>query len=549
MSRSVVEVFVGLLIVAIPLIGLGRRWLIPYPIVLVLGGLVLGFIPGLPAVSLDPNLVLLIVLPPLLYWESVTAPIDEMRANKGWIWALAVGLVIATIVVVAVVAHAIVPQMGWGAAFVLGAVVAPTDEIAVVPIASRLGVPRDVLAIIEGESLLNDAGSLVIYSAGVAAVVTGAFSWPRASADFVIAAVGAIPVGIGAGILAVAAWRLFKDTRVQVVVSVALPFVAYVPAQYFNVSGVLAVVTAGVFVSRYTPAVITPTTRLQIVGFWETTVFLVNTVVFILLGMTLHGVVTKNLEHGHPWSQLLLTAFSVNVAIIAVRFLWVFGEGGLRMLVGRAPREINEWKRLTVIAFSGFRGAVSLAAALAIPVMTARGEFPEHDLVIFTTFSVILVTLLGGGLTLPAVIRALRLPQDDSETAEVRHALIALNGAALDRLRELEVEHRIGQHDARILREQYTEQRDLLSAADDDAERRTLARFEADRELNAAQRQKLMQLRNNRTIDNVVLRRLQRTLDRKDNEIERAAAVFKSFDEDDDELGMPPAAPGSPIVP
>ena len=540
MSRSVTEVFVGLLIVAIPLIGLARRWLIPYPIALVLGGLALGFVPGLPAISLDPDLVLLIFLPPLLYWQSVTAPIGEMRANKGWIVALALGLVIATTIVVAVVAHAIAPQMGWGAAFVLGAVVAPTDEIAVAPIAARLGLPRDVLAIVEGESLGNDAASLVIYSAGVAAVVTGVFSWQAAFTDFFIAGVGAIAVGIGAGILAIAAWRLFKDTRVQTVVSVALPFVAYVPAQYSNVSGVLAVVTAGVLAGRYNPMVVTPTTRLQIAGFWQTTVFLVNTVVFILVGLTLHGVVTKTLEHGHPWSQLLLITLSVNVAILAVRFIWVFGQGGIRMAVGRAPREPSEWKRLTIIAFCGFRGAISLAAALAIPVMTTRSEFPEPDLLIFTTFSVILVTLVGGGLTLPAVVKALHLAPNDRVTAEVRRALIALNGAALEQLEQLEVEHRIEEHHARAVRERFVTQQELLTATDVEAERRTLARFDVERALIGARRRKLVQLHKGRAIDGEVLRRLQRTLDRQEDEIERAAADLKNFSDGGDDLDVPP---------
>jgi CPA1 family monovalent cation:H+ antiporter len=540
MSRSVTEVFVGLLIVAIPLIGLARRWLIPYPIALVLGGLALGFVPGLPAISLDPDLVLLIFLPPLLYWQSVTAPIGEMRANKAWILALALGLVIATTIVVAAVAHAIAPQMGWGAAFVLGAVVAPTDEIAVAPIAARLGLPRDVLAIIEGESLGNDAASLVIYSAGVAAVVTGVFSWRTAFTDFVIAGVGAIAVGIAAGILAIAAWRLFKDTRVQTVVAVALPFVAYVPAQYSNVSGVLAVVTAGVLAGRYNPMVVTPTTRLQIAGFWQTTVFLVNTVVFILVGLTLHGVVAKALEHGHPWSQLLLITLFVNVAIIAVRCIWVFGQGGIRMAVGRAPRDPSEWKRLTMIAFCGFRGAISLAAALAIPVMTTHGEFPERDLLIFTTFSVILVTLVGGGLTLPAVVKALHLAPNDRVTADVRRALIALNGAALEQLEQLEVEHRIEAQHARAVRERFVTQQELLSATDVEAERRTQVRFDVERELIAARRRKLVQLHKGRAIDGEVLRRLQRTLDRQEDEIERAAADLKNFSEGGDEVDAPP---------
>jgi monovalent cation/hydrogen antiporter len=336
MSMDRVEVFVGLLIAAIPLVGLARRWKIPYPIVLVIGGLGLGFVPGLPRIELSPDLVLLIFLPPLLYWESITAPTDEMRANARMIWPLAIGLVILTTAVVALVAHALVPALGWAAAFVLGAVVAPTDEIAAVPVAERLGVPRHVIAIIDGEALLNDAGSLVIYAAAVAAVVSGTFSWALASLQFVLAAVGAVAIGLAAGGAAILAWRQFQDTRLQAVISVLLPFVAYVPAQQLQLSGVLAVVTAGVFVNRYTPLVMTPSSRLQVVGWWETTVFLANAVVFILVGMQLHGLVGAALGHGHSWSQLLWVAAAVNAAIVVVRFGWVYGQAALARALGTA---------------------------------------------------------------------------------------------------------------------------------------------------------------------------------------------------------------------
>ncbi|MBD5656260.1 MAG: Na+/H+ antiporter, partial [Candidatus Eremiobacteraeota bacterium] len=466
-----IELTMGLLIAAIPLIGIARRWGIPYPVALVVGGLALGFVPGLPRITLDPNLVLLFFLPPLLYWESVTAPTDEMRANGRWIWPLAIGLVLATTAIVAFAAHALVPGMAWATAFVLGAIVAPTDELATVPIAERLGVPRAIVAIIDGESLLNDAASLVLYAVAVAAVVTGTFALPHASFQFVIAGSGGCLIGLAAGFFAVVAWRAFRDTRLQTIVSVLLPFVAYLPAQRFGLSGVLAVVTAGVYVNRYTPEILTPSTRLTVTGWWETTVFLVNAIVYLLVGLTLHSVLDAALLHS-TWTQLALVALSVNVVIIGVRFAWIFGQArvpGLRRTSSGNPLDV---KGLVVLGFGGLRGAVSLAAALAIPLTTMSGaRFPNRELIILTTFSVIVVTLVGGGLGLPAIIGALRIPVDDTEENEVRTGLRALSAAGAARLDQLLADGRVDERGAKVLRERYCDLERLAQPAGDAEER------------------------------------------------------------------------------
>jgi Na+/H+ antiporter len=540
-SMTNVEVFVGLLIAAIPLVGLARRWHVPYPIVLVAGGLVLGFVPGLPPIALDPDLVLLIFLPPLLYWESITAPTDEMLSNAQAIWPLAVGLVIATTAGVAAIAHAIVPQMGWAAAFVLGAIVAPTDELAAVPIADRLGVPRHVVAIIEGESLLNDAASLVIYVMAVAAVVSGTFSWARAPLAFVTAAIGAFAIGLVVALLALAAWRQFRDTPTQTVISVLVPFVAYVPAQALHVSGVLAVVTAGVFINRHTPLVITPSARLQVVGWWETTVFLANTVIFILLGLSLHSVVLSAREHHHGWRELLLTALAVNAGLIAIRFGWLGVQSAILRARGAFPPGDETWKHYVVIGAAGLRGAVSLAAALAIPMTVPHGgKFPERELIIFVSFSVIAVSLLGGGLTLPALLNALHMRGDDTEQAEVVRALRAANEAALRRLAELEQEGRVDPDLARELRERYEERLKRFERGTPANDRETLARFAVERELIDAQRKTLVELRRRGEIENRVLRRLQLTLDIAETELERFVADAEDISEEESELATSP---------
>jgi Na+/H+ antiporter len=546
MSMDRVEVFVGLLIAAIPLVGLARRWRIPYPIVLVIGGLGLGFVPGLPRIELSPDLVLLIFLPPLLYWESITAPTDEMRANARMIWPLAIGLVILTTAVVALVAHALVPALGWAAAFVLGAVVAPTDEIAAVPIAERLGVPRHVTAIIQGEALLNDAGSLVLYAAAVAAVVTGTFSWAHASLDFVLAAVGAVVLGLLAGGAAIWAWRQFQDTRLQAAISVLLPFVAYVPAQQLQWSGVLAVVTAGVFVNRYTPKVITPSARLQLVGWWETTVFLANAVIFILLGLQLRTVVTAALAHGHPWSELLWVAAAVNAAVVIVRFGWVYAQAAIARAAGIADETQEQWKHLFVVTFSGLRGAVSLAAALALPLTIRSGAgFPERDLIVFVTFTVILGSLVVGGLSLPLVIARLHVSGDDSEEQEVRRALHAATEAALRRLAELEREGRVDPPHAELLRARYGDLRRRYEGGGEDEQRGVLERYAVELELLEAERAAILDLRRRGEIENKVLRRLQLTLDIVETGLQRFAGDVEDITEEDSELATSPPEPRS----
>ncbi|HEX3465179.1 MAG TPA: Na+/H+ antiporter [Candidatus Elarobacter sp.] len=536
MSR--VELFVGLLLVAIPLVGIARRWNVPSPIVLVLGGLVLGFVPGLPQVTLDPDLVLLIFLPPLLYWESITAPTDEMRANWRTIWPLALGLTIATIAVVAAVAHALVPAMPWAVAVVLGAVVAPTDELAVVPIADRLGVPRHVIAIIEGESLLNDAGSLVIYVMAIAAVVAGTFSWASGAVAFVVASAGAVAIGLVTGWIAVRAWSLFRDSRLQAAISVLVPFIAYVPAVQLNLSGVLAVVTAGVFINQRTPVVLTPASRLQTVGWWETTVFLANAVIFVLVGLSMHSVVVAALAHHHGWGQLLLVVLAVNAAIVALRFAWGAVQTIVLRLRGYITPDDESWKHTIVVAASGFRGAVSLAAALAIPAAAAHGtRFPERDLIVFVCFGVILVTLVGGGFTLPALIRALRMRTDETEEDEVRKALAASSAAALARLAELEREGRVAPDQARALRERYEKQQRRFAGAGGAAEdREALERFAVERELIRAQRAELVAMRRRGEIENKVLRRLQLTLDMAETELERFVADASDITEEQSEL-------------
>lgn len=515
MSETQIEIVIGLLIVAIPLVAFARRAMIPYPIALVLGGLALGFVPGLPTVHLDPDLVLLIFLPPLLYWEAITAPTDVMLANLNQIGSLAIVLVVVTTVAVAVVAHAVIPEMPWAVAFVLGAVVAPTDELASAPVLERFRIPRHVIAIVEGESLVNDALSLVLYAVALTAATTGAFYLGRTALYLIVAPIGSILVGLIVGRVAVEGWRRIRDTELQSVISLLVPFVAYVPALRIGASGVLGVVTTGVFVNRFTPIVLTPESRLRLIGFWETFVFVANALLFLLVGLQLHDIAVRVFA-SDPWQTVLWATIATNVVVIVVRFVWILGTEFVPFIGASSEHSDPDWRHATIVAWSGLRGAVSLAAALAIPLTVASGApFPHRDLIIFLTFSVIVVTLVGGGLTLPAATMRLNVADDDRETREdLQRALSGATKAALDRIEAMEREGRIDPRHASLLRVRYAHVLDGSKDLSDPTEREDAQRrSSAEREVIEAERAALIGLRARGEIDNTVLRRVTLALD------------------------------------
>jgi CPA1 family monovalent cation:H+ antiporter len=513
-TDSVIGILIALLATTIPLVALARRVDVSYPIVLVVAGLFLGFVPGLPAVQLDPDVVLLMFLPPLLYWGSITAPTDVMLENAGQIALLAIGLVVVTTVAVAEVAHALVPGMPWAAAFVLGAIVSPTDELAAIPILEHFRLPRHVIAIIDGESLLNDATALVIYAAAITVVSTGSFKPVHIVLNFALTVSGSLVIGYLVARLGVELWRRIKDQQLQGVISVVLPFLAYFPAQKFGMSGVLAVVTAGVYVNRLTPRVMTAAARTQVVGFWNTLVFLANSVLFLVVGLQLHDVANAAFER-YSWPFVIGYALAVNAVLIAVRLTLAIAAE-YAPTPAPADHAAPDWKHALVVAWSGLRGAVSLAAALAIPLALPNGSpFPYRDLVIFVTFSVILVTLVGGGLTLPAVVKRLEIVVGTEEQDELRLALARSIDAALTRIGELEGEGRIDGAHAERLRDQFEHRRELQerSAEDTAAASHAAAHIDVERELIAAQRKAIIEMRERGEIDNVVLRRVQADLD------------------------------------
>ncbi len=426
----------GLLAVVAALAALARRIGIPYPILMVVAGMAIGWIPGIPRVELEPEIVFLVFLPPLLYVAASFTSIRDFRANTRPIGLLAVGLVLFTIGTVAAVAHWAMPGIGWPVAFALGAIVAPPDAIAATAVLQRVGAPKRLVTILEGESLLNDATALVAYRLALAAAISGSFSLAEAGLRFVAVAAGGVLVGLAVGIAVTWLRRRVIDTPISITVGLLTPYVAYLPAEQLGASGVLAAVTAGLYLGRHASRVLSSETRVAGAAVWQMLVFVLNGLVFTLIGLQLPGIVQR-LE-GVPFGTLLGVGGVVSLTAIVTRFVWMFPATYLPRVVSASLRRRDPnppWQWAVVLAWAGMRGAVSLAAALALP-----HDIPERDLLIFVTFCVIATTLVGQGLTLPLVIRGLGVVRADDSGHEEAHARAETAEAALARLEELRSE-------------------------------------------------------------------------------------------------------------
>ena len=501
---------------------------IPYPILLVLGGLALGFAPGLPAIDLPPDLVLVGVLPPLLYGAAFFTSLRDLRANVRPVGLLAVGLVLLTIVVVAVMAHAIVPGLPWAAAFVLGAVVSPTDPIAATAIMHRLGAPRRIVNIVEGESLVNDGTALVAYRFAVVAAVSGTFSIWEAGMSFVLNVVGGIVVGLGVGWVVRRVRRRLEFPAAEVTISLLTGYFAYIPAELLGVSAVIAAVTVGVYMGWYTPELTTAEVRLMGDSAWEIVTFMLNALLFILIGLQLPGILDQ--LDAYSTTDLLWWGVAVWLTVVLARWLWVYPAAWLPRRLSRRIRERDPMPsraQLALIAWTGMRGGVSLAAALAIPLTTDAGDpFPGRSLILFLTFVVIFGTLVVQGLTLPAVIRLLRL-EDDADVAgrELARTRIHAAESALARLEELTSEDWVRDDTAERIRGSYNFRQNRFAAwleGDDDGaiESRSLDFQRLRRELLAAERAAVHELRRAGEISDEVARRVERDLDLEDARLE-----------------------------
>ena len=552
-----VEIVIFLLIIAAGLEMLSRRIGVPRPILLVIAGTLLAFAPAAPTVRVDPDLVFFIFVPPLLYWAAINTSYREFRRNGLDIILLAIGLVVATAAVVAVVAHTMFATLSWPAAFALGAAVGPTDAVAATAVMRRFGVPRALVSILEGESLVNDATSLVIFEMALTAGNTGQFSLGPAMLSFLWAAGGGIIFGLAAGwcIASLRRWIGRTSERSPVLessISLLTPFVAFLAADRAGVSGVLAVVVAGLYLGHASAHLLTAASRIQAINMWEIVDFLLEGLLFIFVGLGLPlalGAVRVGGEE--TLSRLIATAAAVSAVVIVLRLAWVFPAAYAPRYIRRRFADRNApyppWQNVFFVGWAGLRGAVSLVLALSVPFATSSGvPFPGRDVVIFVTFVVILVTLVGQGLTLRPLISTLGLEPDRAEAFEETNARLQTARAALARLDEIDrketgLPSEFDAADVRsvvdALRDEYTHRVHLYSnevrtrsipppdpngepdVPDDDAVEADLdgRRAGSYRLLRLAtldaERQRLIQMRDGGDISDVVLHRVERDLD------------------------------------
>ncbi len=518
-----IQIVLGLLVAVGFLVVVARRLRIPYPILLVIGGLLLGLIPRIPTIELQPSLVLLLFLPPLLYWEALNTSFRDFKADLRAIGLLSIGLVIATTYIVAIVVHMFV-GLPWPSSFVLGAIVSPTDTVAASAIAQRLSLPRRLVTVLSGESLVNDATALILYSTAVTAVTQGSFSLANAGLQFLYANAGGIVLGLAIAWCIVQLRRYLRtlhESSVENTLSLLSGFAAYIPAIALGMSGVLSVLAVGLYLGRCGPSVVSSQTRLQAEQIWEIVVFLLNGLIFILIGLQLHTILATLFKNNVL--ALIGDALLVCGTVILVRILWVFPGAYLPRFISPRTREHDpypSWRAVAVLAWTGMRGGVSLAAAIALPLTTTKGAvFPGRDLIIFLTFCVILSTLVIQGLSLPSLIRWLKLPVDTSAEHEETEARLKAARAALSRLNDLSSENWVPHDIVEDLRFHFLDQDQRFTARyhgtedGENQEQRAVLYQRLKIELIGAERRTIIDLRNQGVINDEVMRKIQHDLD------------------------------------
>jgi Na+/H+ antiporter len=498
---------------------LARRINVAPAILLLLAGIALAFVPGIPQLELPPELVLLLVLPPLIYSASVAMSWREFKFNLRPIMLLAVGCVIFTACAVAAATHYLI-GLPWNVGFLLGAIVAPPDVVAPLAIARKLGLPRRILVILEGEGLANDATALILYRFAVVAISTGAFSLPKATGAFVLITVGEMLFGAAVGWLSLRARHRARDPQVEITLSLITPYIAYWVPEHFGGSGVISTVACGLYISWNGPLLISSATRLQGIFFWDLVIYLIEGLLFLLTGFQMRSLFEKS--KAFPLDDILSATALVAVIVVIARFAWVFPA----IYLPRLSRRLRErdpappWQWPFVIAFTGVRGAVSLAAALALPFTLPGGQdFPYRDLILFVSFGVIFITLVGLGLGLPAVVkwlglaqagRAEHLAEHESELAARREAL----AAALKSLDAITDDRELSDEVVKLLRARHEIRANQLpDSLDPEAREVSAEGTQLTRELISAERKFIHVLLRDGKITDEVRRRIERDLD------------------------------------
>ena len=522
-----IELVFLLLLLFIILFGLLARKLgTPYPIVMVIGGLLLGFVPGIPDITLNPDLVFLVVLPPLLYAAAWTTSWRDFQYNLVSIFLLAFGLVGFTVAAVALVAPRVFEGFDWRLGFVLGAVVAPTDAIAATSIARRVGLPGRIVDILEGESLINDATGLLALQFATAIVVQKQVpTVSSAILTFAWLTVGGIGLGLLVGLVVYYIERRINDGPIEITLSILTPYVAYLAAEEVHASGVLAVVTCGLFLSRRSANFFSPSVRIQIWSVWESLNFVLNGLVFVLIGLQLPSIHAS--IRGYTFSTLILDGAIFSVLLILLRLVWVFPGAGVSWLVRTRLLHQNERppraRQIFVLGWTGMRGVVSLAAALALPPLLMDGSpFPGRSLIVFLTFCVIFVTLVLQGVTLPPLIRALGLagaPGPNCEEQEARRIVIQAAVSHLADAKEKDSKESAALYED--LTRHYFQR--LASLQGGDRNQEDIADHDRHLELSLealrVERETAIRLRDEGRINDEVLRRIERELDLNESRI------------------------------
>jgi CPA1 family monovalent cation:H+ antiporter len=529
----VIEQQVGFVLAAVAVVVVGslvaRRFAVPVPVVLVLAGLGYALLPG-PNVELDPDVVLVVVIPPLLYAAAIEASLVDIRANRRPVASLSVGLVLATAFAVGGLLAAAVPGLPFAAALALGAAVAPPDPVAALGVARRAGLPPRLLTLVEGEGLLNDATALTMYQVAVAAATGAGFSMLRASGQFALAALGGIVVGVVVAWLARQLYRRLDDPLLETAMSLATPFAAYLLADRVHASGVLAVVVAGLWISHSSSTVVSAATRLQSRSVWRLVALLLEGLVFLLIGQQV-PVVLGGLDDIDPAHTVLACVLSL-AAVLLVRPVWLYLMVHLpgRLLGENAPTLGG--RELVALSWAGTRGVITLAAAFALPLTVAGGEpLPGRELLLLCAYLVVLVTLVGQGLTFGPLLRLLGLRDDRAGRLRARgEARVAATEAALRQLEDMagdgldaDVLQRVRGDSERRLRRRKERLRllDRTDADEDDGVPPVAEVAQLRRELLEAERRELLRRRDSGLLRDADLRSLQRELDHEERLLAR----------------------------
>lgn len=521
-----IEVIIMLMALLAGLYSVADRLRISYPILLVIAGLGIGLIPGLPVVALDPELVFLIFLPPLLFEAAWKTSWHDFKSMRRPIARMAIGLVFFTMTAVAVAAYYLIPGFTWPLAFLLGAIVSPPDAVAATSALRQIKLPKKLSALIEGESLVNDASALIAYRYALMAAASGGFLFWDATLQFFLVSGAGIGIGVLVGYLFTLTLRhLLNNPTVETSVSLMAPFVSYLLAEHFDASGVLAVVCTGLFISFRSYEIFSFETRMKMNSFWETLIFLLNGFVFILIGLQLPAILAD--MNGHSVPEMIGYGLLISLVAIVVRFIWVFPVAMTADIFNKAgSKNWRSWRELIVLSWSGMRGIVSLAAALALPMTTWNGEpFTARSPILFITFIVILVTLIVQGLTLPALVRRLGVARGETEILnEERLLRLAVSNSTLAFIdRQLsaqltpEIAARVRErisYQADYLRDILEESRDPELASDVILRHQSLRRyFQAQVEIVDHQREVLLRMHNAGSFSEEMIDKMERELD------------------------------------